>query len=182
MPVERMLLMSRVPVYWTLAPVWSSHGFTIAMKDSCSVPVHVPMTETEPPSWAPPDADAAALSPAPALAGGALAGVDASGLALELPLEQATAINMTANRDPATFVRRTIRSSIACLLSRRPLCPGSITGRSDAGRGRAPVDQGLVDGAVEARTMSSVGSSVLGGISRSAIRSRSARPAACPSS
>src|SRR6478736_2903532 len=124
MPVDRMLLMSRVPVYWTLAPVWSSHGFTIAMNDSCSVPVHVPMTETEPPSSPPADADADALSPAPALAGGALAGVDPSGLALEPALEQATAINMTAISEPATFVRRTIRSSMPCLLSRRPVCPG----------------------------------------------------------
>ena len=46
------------------------------------------------------------------------------GLALEPALEQATAINMTAISEPATFVRRTIRSSMPCLLSRRPVCPG----------------------------------------------------------
>src|SRR6185503_4489818 len=126
MPVVRMLLMSRVPVYSTLAPVWSSHGFTIAMNDSCSAPVHVPMTETEPPR-APPDA--AGLSPPLALAAGALAGVDAAGLALEPPLEHATTSKVMAISDPATLERRTIRSSMPCLLSRRPDVPGSITGR-----------------------------------------------------
>ena len=61
----------------------------MAMNESCSEPVHVPITDTSPPIV--PPADAAGLSLAPALAGGALAGVEAAGLGLELPLEQATA-------------------------------------------------------------------------------------------
>src|SRR3989442_6778233 len=39
--------MSRVPVYLTLLPVWSSHGLTIARKAFCSSPPHVPMTVTD---------------------------------------------------------------------------------------------------------------------------------------
>ena len=48
-PVVRTALMSRVPVYLTLTPVDCSNGATIAMNESCSEPVHVPMTETSPP-------------------------------------------------------------------------------------------------------------------------------------
>src|SRR5215467_1401731 len=45
-PVVRTVLMSRVPVYFTLAPVCCSHGATICRKAFCSSPPHVPMTLT----------------------------------------------------------------------------------------------------------------------------------------
>src|SRR5690606_2354184 len=45
-PVVRTVLMSRVPVYLTVAPVCSSHGLTISRKASCSLPPHVPITVT----------------------------------------------------------------------------------------------------------------------------------------
>src|SRR5664279_2807765 len=59
-PVVRTVLRSRVPVYFTVAPVWVSHGLTMAMKASCSVPPQVPMTVTDWPARDPPAADAAA--------------------------------------------------------------------------------------------------------------------------
>jgi hypothetical protein len=49
-PVDRTVLMSRVPVYWTSMPVAASNGATIARNDSCSEPPHVPITVTVPPS------------------------------------------------------------------------------------------------------------------------------------
>src|SRR5947208_3106968 len=55
-PVVRIALMSRVPVYATLIPVFSSNGLTIARNDSCSEPPQVPMTVTLPLPPAPTDA------------------------------------------------------------------------------------------------------------------------------
>ena len=115
-PVVRTALMSRVPVYLTLAPVWASQGATIARNESCSAPVHVPMTETSPPIWPPPLGDASPL--AGALAGGALAPVDPAGLLLAVPDEQAAAMIAAAASRPATLVRRYVRSSMSFLLSR----------------------------------------------------------------
>ena len=46
MPAARMSLIDRVPWYLTLFPVSSSHGLTMARKDSCSASVQVPMMVT----------------------------------------------------------------------------------------------------------------------------------------
>jgi hypothetical protein len=45
-PVVRTVLMSRVPVYLTFAPVRCSHGSTIFRNAVCSSPPQVPMTVT----------------------------------------------------------------------------------------------------------------------------------------
>src|SRR4051812_31577409 len=62
--VASTALRSLVPSYWTLMPVLSSNGFTIARNESCSAPPHVPRTETVllpllPPVVVPPDWHAA---------------------------------------------------------------------------------------------------------------------------
>src|SRR5664280_731891 len=60
-PVVRTVFRSRVPVYFTVAPVWVSQGLTMAMKASCSAAPQVPMTVTDWPARDPPAAaDAAA--------------------------------------------------------------------------------------------------------------------------
>src|SRR5664279_5960700 len=58
-PVVRTVFRSRVPVYFTVAPVWVSQGLTMAMKASCSAAPQVPMTVTDLPARDPPAADAA---------------------------------------------------------------------------------------------------------------------------
>src|SRR5215510_11848877 len=45
-PVVNTVLISRVPVYFTFAPVCCSHGATIFKNAACSSPPHVPITVT----------------------------------------------------------------------------------------------------------------------------------------
>src|SRR5262245_46356240 len=54
---------SRVPSYWTLTPVLSSKGLTIARKLSCSSPPQVASTLTEPPIFSPPALEPVVVPP-----------------------------------------------------------------------------------------------------------------------
>ena len=111
MPVERIALMSRVPVYWTVAPVASSQGFTMAMNDSCSAPVQVPMTETEPPSA--PEA-AAADSPADAAVVGTGAPADSAAYGAELvPLDEHAPTMIAAA--PSSAISRRVGVTAICI-------------------------------------------------------------------
>src|SRR5664279_2931938 len=106
-PVVRTVLRSRVPVYFTVAPVWVSHGLTMAMKASCSVPPQVPITVTDWPARDPAAADAAGdgetamLAPALAAALGAmlaaaLGAMLAAGVGVALPEQAAEMIPRAA--------------------------------------------------------------------------------------
>src|SRR6266550_8211942 len=117
--------------------------------------------------------------PAGALAA-VLAALDAAGLALPPPPdEQAAAMIATTPSRPAIRVRRMVRSSMPILLSRIDGPVIRVVVLVSDGRATQPASVlPRFDGAVDARMMSSIGNSVRCGIDRSAIRSRSARPAA----
>ncbi len=121
-----------MPVYFTVAPVWSSQGFTIAMKASCSVPPHVPITVTDwplsEPAAAEPDGplEAPADADSEAIDGAAEAGVDgaaaeeAAGLGVEdaahaLATSAKEAMNTPARASVARITRDNVHSSIDAL-------------------------------------------------------------------
>ena len=84
------VLRSRVPVYFTRAPVCSSHGLTMARNASCSLPPQVPMTVTSWPVRSSPG-DSAGVDGSP-LVGGSEAGAlgAAVGDAVDPPQAAAT--------------------------------------------------------------------------------------------
>src|SRR5262245_60557655 len=127
-----------------------------------------------------PAGDPAGLPAGADVAGGLAAPVAAPGLE---PLdEQAATTSVVAARAAAMRDRRLLLSSLpgSPFLDHRPGDPGRSPGLRQAGRTRGA--QSGWRAVVEARTTSSMGSSVRPGIDGSPIRRMSACPAACPSS
>ena len=112
-PVVRTAFRSRVPVYWTLMPVESSNGLTIARNESCSDPPHVPMTVTEPPTWPPlPAGEAPGLPPPPP--------VLALGLA---PPPQAPTMMAALASSTAALLKPRLKLTACSSLPRTGSCP-----------------------------------------------------------